>query len=346
MRQKRKILCCISFYMSYLIIPIAASLAGTIYVDTSAQGANNGLTWANAYLYLQDALDDAGTGAEIWVAQGTYKPDQGGGQTHGDREATFWLTYPVRIYGGFPSGGSTWQQRAPNLYETILSGDLNDDDSGIFSPDEMLSFSCDGPSAIDPTRYDNSYHVVVCTEVEASTVLDGFIISSGNTSYYGGRLNSGGGICNVGSRPTLTNCTFIDNWAEYYGGGMYNFGRSSPILINCTFINNWAFYGGGGIFTECDLTITKCTFKNNKALCYGGGGICGTESLIISNSNFIGNSANVGGGGLAIYGEGNLTLTNSTLTGNYSGHAGGAISNSAASCVIKNCVIWSNHWRS
>ena len=50
--------------------------AGTIYVDAGADGGNDGSTWTDAYNYLQDALNKPPTsGDQIWVAQGTYKPD-------------------------------------------------------------------------------------------------------------------------------------------------------------------------------------------------------------------------------------------------------------------------------
>jgi len=54
---------------------------GVIYVDDDAAGANNGSSWANAFNYLQDALEVAESGDEIRVAQGTYKPDRGAGIT-------------------------------------------------------------------------------------------------------------------------------------------------------------------------------------------------------------------------------------------------------------------------
>ena len=47
-----------------------------IYVDVDALGNNNGVSWYDAYHYVQDALTAATTGYEIWVAQGTYKPDR------------------------------------------------------------------------------------------------------------------------------------------------------------------------------------------------------------------------------------------------------------------------------
>ena len=92
----------------FLLVSSQVALGGAIYVDANATGANNGSSWADAYIYLQDGLAAATSGDNIWVAQGAYKPDHGIGKTPGDRTATFELKAGVSIYGGFPAGGGTW----------------------------------------------------------------------------------------------------------------------------------------------------------------------------------------------------------------------------------------------
>jgi len=111
-------------------------LYADLYVDDDAVGANDGTSWANGFNYLQDALSAARYGAQIFVAEGTYMPDETTTNPNGsgDREATFKLKNGVALYGGFPSGGGTWAERDPNLYETILDGDLDGDDDVFVEP--------------------------------------------------------------------------------------------------------------------------------------------------------------------------------------------------------------------
>ena len=204
----------------------AAAVAATIYVNADASTGGDGDSWATALKYLQDALNDAESGDEIWVAEGTYKPDQdeGGNVTPGNRTEKFRLINGVAIYGGFPPGGGEWYERDPNdpNNETILSGNI-------------------GAAGI---RSDNSYHVVAGGGTDETAVLDGFIITAGNANGSGARRR-GGGMYNNNSDPTLTNCTFIGNRASGAGGGMYNLNSSNPTVTNCTFSDNSANNGGG-----------------------------------------------------------------------------------------------------
>jgi len=152
------------------------TFAQTIFVDVNASGANNGSSWIDAYIYLQDGMNEAASVAkpvEIWVAKGTYAPDKGVGKTVGDRASTFQLISGVTIYGGFPPGGGLWESRDPNLYETILSGDLSGNDANVSDPCDLLT---------EPTRSENSYHVVTGSGTDSTAILDGFKITAGNAN--------------------------------------------------------------------------------------------------------------------------------------------------------------------
>ena len=94
-----------------------------IYVDDTATGYNNGTSWDNAYIYLQDALDRADNSdcKDIWVAGGIYSP---GKQT----TDTFTIPAGVALYGGL--AGNEPSSYDPNdrdiiRYQSILTG-LND----------------------------------------------------------------------------------------------------------------------------------------------------------------------------------------------------------------------------
>jgi len=121
-----------------------------IYVDASATGANTGNSWADAFTSLQDGINYGCTSnRSIYVAQGTYYPDQGSNEITGDRSASFVIRDSLHVYGGFPSGGGVFNSRNPSAYVTIMDGNIGGQLIGT----------------------DNSYHVVTITG--NGTVLDG-----------------------------------------------------------------------------------------------------------------------------------------------------------------------------
>ena len=67
-----------------------------LYVDDSATGANNGGSWTDAYTSLASAMQDAVSGTQIRVAQGTYKATTGT-----DISATMQLKTGVSLFGGY-----------------------------------------------------------------------------------------------------------------------------------------------------------------------------------------------------------------------------------------------------
>lgn len=301
-----------------------AAVAGTIYVDTRAAGANNGSSWTNAYKNLQDALTQAGsTGepAEIRVAQGTYKPDLGKAQIPHDQQAAFQLNGGVTLMGGFAgSSAPDPNMRDVNLYATILSGDLMDNDVVVNDPRALLA---------EPSRAENSHYVVTIGTTGMTAVLDGFTISAGSRH----------GMYNKSGSPTIINCTFRGNRARRWGGGLCN-ENGSPRLIRCTFDHNGAQYGGAICNLKGSPTLIFCVFNGNTA--NYGGGMYNYESSHpqIINCVFTGNSAKWGAG---IYNNNNCrpTVTNCTFARNSADSNGGGIRNvHSSSPVLTNCILW------
>jgi len=290
-----------------------------IFVDVAASGANDGTSWANAYNYLQDALADANSisvPVEIRVAEGIYTPDSNSADPNGtgDREATFQLINGVTLQGGYAGFGEPDPNaRDIDLYETILNGDLDGNDVQVSDPCDLLT---------EPTRGENSYHVVTGSGTDPNAVLDGFTITAGNAN--GSDPHGwGGGMCNANeSSPTVTNCTFSGNSA-CAGGGMYN-DSSSPTVTNCTFICNSALADGGGMNNEnSSPMVSNCAFIGNST--EDGGGMCNcSSSPTVTNCTFTGNSAIspdvhvLGGGGMCNVEYSSPTLTNCILWGNSS----------------------------
>lgn len=270
------------------------------YVDNSVSASGDGRSWTNAYKYLQDVLtqiNDDKEHTEIRIAQGVYKPDQNTANPtgDGDPEKSFELVNNLAIYGGFPTGGSTWVNRDIDSYTTTLSGDIGTVD--------VLG--------------DNSYTVVVAAN---HTLLDGLMIIGGNADYLTGtdKNYSGGGIYNDGVDMVMHNCTFEDNHAQY-GGAMYNVGRCHIVIDNCTFTDNEADVGsysyGAAINSVhysdmqgagTSIIIKNCEFNsNNSDNNYGGVRILGAVVAKVTGCEFSQNSHNVtnGTGGLYFWGE-------------------------------------------
>jgi hypothetical protein len=310
-----------------------------LFVDDDAAGKNDGSSWADAFNYLQDALAACCSSDEIHVAQGIYKPDQGAGITPGDREATFQLINGVTLKGGYAGFGEpNPNARDIELYETILSGDLNGNDVEVADPLDLLRH---------PSLSENSYHVVTGSGTNDMAVLDAFSISGGNANeYYPFARVVGGGMWNYLGSPIVTNCVFKDNAARVYGGGMYN-EQSSPTLFNCKFRCNAAEGSGSGMCNResSNPTVTNCTFSFNVGLSYHdsfGVGMYNYESNpTVNNCAFTGNSGSLGAG-MYNY-DSNPILKSCTFTGNMVHEGGGGMRNLGSSPTLINCTF-SGNW--
>lgn len=293
------------------------------YVDQNAAGSQeNGLNWIDAFLNLQDAIAVAQYGDTIWVAQGVYHPTD-----DDDRTVSFELRNGVAILGGF--NGTEWYewQRNPELYETVLSGEIGD--------------------PADST--DNSMHVVYTLGTDENTALDGFTITRGYAFQtlgepYVGPYNVGAGLyVDISddfpyARPRIRRCRFVLNTARL-GGGIYCYGVggnrwADPVIEDCVFDRNYAVTYGGAIYKEGEsplgngFILHRCRFDNNTGLNTGGAIMLKDPSRYIElrNCSFDGNKS-MGSGGAIYYesynGEG-FFLADSCIFQHNQGGGGGA----------------------
>ncbi len=94
-------------------LTVSGVTAGTLYVDARSS-AGDGRTWQTAYRSVEDALRQAATGDELWVAAGTYRLTE--------RSDTFLMKSGVAVYGGFAGNESNRSQRDWRKNKTILDG--------------------------------------------------------------------------------------------------------------------------------------------------------------------------------------------------------------------------------
>ena len=321
-----------------------------VYVNENTLNDNDGSDWDNAFASLQRALEQTARcpiATEVWVAGGTYHPDASFFHTAGDRSASFTLQNGLAIYGGF-DGTETQLSERDWVATTTLSGDI-----GTI-----------GNSA------DNSYHVVFNKNngVNSSAVLDGFSIAHGNANGLGDD-ETGGGLFSHGTSPTVRNCHFLSNSADFRGGGTYSKNSSATFgsctfsgnssstggasfngtgatteFISCSFIANTAGNRGGAFFNISALLcgITNCYFEGNTSTDNGGGILNIGSSPDITNCAFLANSADEGAGISNMAGS-NPNIVNCSFHANVAGSTGGAIRNHTGTVpLITNCLIWGN----
>jgi len=297
--RKAKLQFCLAASIVVLSI-VTAARGGVIYVDADANGANNGSSWTDGFVSLQAALVFASSGDEIRVAAGIYRPDEdfANPQGSGVREAAFWLKRGVAVKGGYAG----WGEPDPNErdvggWETILSGDLNEDD---------------GQGFVD--NGENSYHVVAYSSFIGTAVLDGFTITGGNANATGNL--SGGGLINIGGRLSISRCKITGNSANSRGGGVLNDMFGDIALTNCLITGNYAKFSGG-IENRylSEVTLVNCALLGNSAWHGGGLGNVGADATII-NCVISGNQVTGRGGGMYNRYDSDVTVTNSILWGN------------------------------
>ena len=277
------------------------------FVDESAVGGlGDGTSWPDAFLNLNDALAAAGEGDTIRIANGSYRPDEGGGATAGDRDASFAVAQDVILEGGYVGFGAVDPNlRNPADHRTVLDGDLSGNDGADFAQ-----------------TGDNSRLILAHTG--GSLTLDGLTVRGGfNDSEASSNVltQSGSGLVahELAQDLTVRNCLFESNLS--LGGSLVAGGGGSLAAVELAgdltvedtlFFHNriensvgrTAFGGAASVLGVAgDVLFSSCDFESNDILITGGslfsqarGGALfvaepATGSARIEDCRFFGNSA-------------------------------------------------------
>lgn len=261
------------------------SVTGSVKLYVDANPGDGEWTGEDYYSSLSFAIDEAVSGQEIWVAQGTYYPGS-------LRTDSFTLKAGVKIYGGFKGGETTLGQRDVWNNPTILSGDIG----------------------VSGDNNDNSYHVVSAAGVMTTenTAFDGFIIRDG----YADDGSGGAGIMfSNGASPLISNCIIQNNISTGNGGAIALSGTAmvAPHFEFCLFDGNSAVNGavaylsGSNYYLNMhNITAVNNTASGSAAVLY----VAGSASAVTDSSIFWNNLA--AGTVQSLYANaGNLTTNNS-----------------------------------
>ncbi|WP_452229834.1 T9SS type A sorting domain-containing protein [Lacinutrix sp. MEBiC02404] len=265
---------------------------GTVYVNPAATGLNTGTSWANAYTDLQSALDNSRINESVWLVGGTYKPTV----ANGDRTIAFTINSRINVLGGFAGTEAAATERVYGANQTILSGDLNEDDDANIDP-------------LNALRAENSYRVLVTNSIVNSVnvgiILDRLTITGGNANGTG-VYNRGGAITKgaITRAITIKDCNIENNSGlnrvvdMRVGGGQ----AGNITITRSKFRNNYSRGGALYCFSQATTTVNvlNSLFENNIAADISGAGQAGSSiwlksdvsrsvKLDVRNSTFVDN---------------------------------------------------------
>jgi predicted outer membrane repeat protein len=289
------------------------------FVDIDAIGNADGRSWANAFNHPQDAMEIAGTGDEVWVADGIYT------QRVLTDSYVLIMADSVDLYGGFSGVETSLSERNIAINIATLSGE--DTIRVVYGADNAR---LDG-FRITRARLNGMLNtgvspIIVNCNFENNGLVEG---------------QNGSAIQNVlEANAYISSSTFISN----YPSAIYN-EDSSPTISNSIFSNN-ASSEGAAIKNQGENAapyISNSIFDSNSSSLNGGAISNVASNPLIENCIFSGNVAGQNGGAIANSGSANTNVINSLFTGNTATLSGGAIFNSESEPTLLNCTIAYNN---
>jgi len=317
-----------------------------IYVDGGliTDPVPDGLTWATAFSSVQDGINLAVDGDEVWVAAATYFENLS-------------LKSGVALYGGFAGIESALDERNWTNNVCVLDGRQTNSvviiEPGATNTTRLDGFTIQNGRAArgGGILCSNASPVIVHNRVQLNaststspgggggifcdrsfaTIADNLVISNSASGTGGGLALQQSGVSVSGNVISHNRVTGI----LVFGGGIYcrNPAGASPVrsvVSRNTIAWNSASSGAGIESDTGDVSVfSENIVAHNSASAFGGGMECYSSSPEIHNNQFIGNMVSgtgaFGGGAISVFNQGGsaspLILNNAILANVLSSNA-------------------------
>lgn len=183
-------------------------------------------------------------------------------------------------------------------------------------------------------------------ETQASRI-EGITITGGYVTGPFPECGGGGILVEFGSRPVIANCVFDANEAgfEGFGAGLLAWTDCDLTITDCVFKNGVSgWYGGGFVLRlHCDALVERCLVIDNFAQ-HAGAGISITRSdAIVNDCSFIHNhNGEAGGGGVLVKADAQPVFTRCVFASNDAYLGGGLGTGNAPHVTVIECLFENN----
>lgn len=295
-----------------------------VYVSTAGSDTNGDGTQAHPYQTIRKGITEVNANGTVHLADGTYQGHDNMGLTI-DKNLT--ITGQSQVATVIDAKGAdrifTINQGVNAIiYDLKLeNGNVTGDGGAIENKGTLTVNNCTFTNNTANGSYPDGYAGAIFNDIGTLTVT--------GSTFDNNTASSGGAIYNRGTL-IVNNSTFSDN------------NQSAIFSEDSLTVNNSIFSGNtgsaGAILASNILTVTNCTFTNNKAR-YNGGAIC-ADTLTVIGSTFSVNNASFEGGAIFTMSP-SSTIVDSIFLANAAGQ-GGAIAN-LNNLAVENCIFSGNN---
>ncbi|MCX7017174.1 MAG: right-handed parallel beta-helix repeat-containing protein [Candidatus Sumerlaeota bacterium] len=245
-RERKPLL--LSLPLLCLLLPFPASGATTRYVDVATSASGDGLSWQTAKKTIQEAVDAAPPGDEIWVAEGVYSEQ-------------VILRADLSLYGGFSKAEAEVGERDLVHHTSAIVG--------VGGRGNFLLTIVDASVVFDGFTLERAFlGLYISPSAKHSSIRNCRFMRNERGAYI------------EGSSCDIENCTFIEN-SGYEGSGLCAHQMAGLNIRNCIFEDNVCTGTRGTVLLDgCpDALVSASTIRDNvlrtvgSGDCYGGG-IC------------------------------------------------------------------------